>query len=200
MVAADERRRSGGLDRRPVKILTDTHTLVWALSNPAALGPGARAALAGSPFTASVANLWELLLKSRKPGALIADPVLWWEKYVVGPQIPTLAIRTGHILKLASLPDLHKDPFDRILVAQALAEGLTLATKDGVLARYHVSVVWDDEVWLVAGFCTKGRCDQQPVLPGEFGVRFVGETNDLAGELFELLQAAPIIGLSLKLH
>lgn len=125
-----------------MKVLTDTHTLVWALTGQP-LGAAARAALSGSPFTASAANLWELLLKSRKPGALLADPLLWWEKYVVGPRIPTLAIRSRHIRKLAGLPELHKDPFDRILVAQALAEGLTLATKDSMLARYGAPVVWE---------------------------------------------------------
>ena len=126
-----------------MKVLTDTHTLVWALSDPEAVGAQARVALAESPYTASVANLWELVLKSRKPGALIADPLPWWEKYVVRERIPALAIRTAHIRVWAGLPELHKDPFDRILVAQALAEGLTLATKDAVLARYGAPVVWD---------------------------------------------------------
>lgn len=126
-----------------MKILTDTHTLVWALSEPEALGAEARVALSESPFTASVANLWELILKSRKPGALLTDPLPWWEKYVERPGIPALAIRTAHIRALAGLPEFHKDPFDRILVAQALAEGLTLATKDIVLARYGAPVVWD---------------------------------------------------------
>jgi len=126
-----------------VKVLTDTHTLVWALSDPEALGAQARAELARSPFTASVANLWELVLKSRKPGALVADPLPWWEKYVVRPRIPALTIRTAHIRALAGLPEFHKDPFDRILVSQALAEGLTLATKDAALARYGAPVVWD---------------------------------------------------------
>ena len=126
-----------------MKILTDTHTLLWALSDPDLLGAGARAALAGSPFTASVANLWELVVKARKPGALLADPVPWWEKFVVGSGIPTLAIRTAHVRALAGLPEIHKDPFDRILAAQALAEQLTLATKDALLARYGVPVIWD---------------------------------------------------------
>jgi PIN domain nuclease of toxin-antitoxin system len=126
-----------------VRVLTDTHTLVWALSDPEALGAQARAELTVSPFTASVANLWELVLKSRKPGALVADPLPWWRKYVVRSRIPTLAIRTAHILALAGLPEFHKDPFDRILVAQAIAEGLTLATKDAVLARYGVAIIWD---------------------------------------------------------
>jgi PIN domain nuclease of toxin-antitoxin system len=99
----------------------DTHTLVWALSSPEALGGEARAALAESPFTASVANFWELILKKGKAGALIADPLPWWHKYVVGMGIPALAIRTDHVRALASLPEFHEDPFDRILVAQAIA-------------------------------------------------------------------------------
>ena len=126
-----------------MKVLTDTHTLVWALSNPEVLGAEARAALGRSPFTASVANLWELVLKSRRRGALVADPLPWWEKYVVRTRIPALAIRTPHIRALAGLPEFHKDPFDRILVAQALAEGLTLVTKDASLARYGAPVVWE---------------------------------------------------------
>jgi PIN domain nuclease of toxin-antitoxin system len=126
-----------------VKVLTDTHTLVWALSKPEALGVQAHAALAESLFTASVANLWELVLKSNSPGALVRDPLPWWEKYVIRARIPALSVRTSHIRALAVLPNLHQDPFDRILVAQALAERLTLVTKDAVLARYGAPVVWD---------------------------------------------------------
>lgn len=125
-----------------MKILTDTHTLVWALSTPEALGAEARAALAESPFTASVVNLWELMLKKGKAGAPVADPLAWWDKYVVGTGIPALAIRSDHIRALASLPELHNDPFDRILVAQSIAEDLTLVSKDAILARYGVPVLW----------------------------------------------------------
>ena len=75
--------------------------------------------------------------------ALAADPLRWWEKYVLRARIPALAIRTAQIRALAGLPELHKDPFDRILLAQALAEGRTLATKDAALARYGVPVVWE---------------------------------------------------------
>ncbi len=130
------------MDGRPVKVLTDTHTLVWALSAPEELGVGAREALAQLPFTASVANFWELVLKARKPGALVADPIPWWRRFVVGARIPALPIRAAHIGALAALPDHHKDPFDRVLVAQALTEGLVIATKDEVLGRYGVQIVW----------------------------------------------------------
>lgn len=126
-----------------MKILTDTHTLVWALSNPEALGRATHEALARDPFMASVANLWELVLKASKPGSLVADPLPWWEKYVVRSGIRVMSIRTPHIQTLAHLPDVHKDPFDRILVAQALAEEMTLASKDAILMRYGVPLIWD---------------------------------------------------------
>ncbi len=125
-----------------MKVLTDTHTLVWALTNPEALGSGAYAALQNASVAASVVNLWELVLKSRKPGAMLGDPIPWWEKYVVRSGIPALSIRISHVRALASLPELHKDPFDRMLVAQSLVEGLTLVTKDEALARYGVPVIW----------------------------------------------------------
>ena len=57
--------------------------------------------------------------------------------------LPTLAIRIRHIRKLAGLRELHTHPIDRILVAQALAEGLTLVTKDAMLERYGAPVVWE---------------------------------------------------------
>ena len=142
-MATHERCRGRSLDTRPLKILTDTHTLVWALSNPEALGVSAREALEVSPFTASVVNLWELVLKARRPAALVADPLPWWHKYVVQQGIATLGIHVRHIAALAALPEIHKDPFDRILVAQAVSERLTLASKDSILTQYGAPVIWE---------------------------------------------------------
>ncbi len=62
-------------DRPPLRVLTDTHSLVWALSDPASLNPAARKMLANSEVTASVANLWELCLKAQKKDALLTDPI-----------------------------------------------------------------------------------------------------------------------------
>lgn len=141
MVAAPKRSRSGRMDERSMRLLTDTHTLVWALAQPEILGKAARTGLAELELTASVANLWELVLRAHRPGALVANPLPWWDRYV-HQRIPTLSIRTSHIRRLATLPEIHKDPFDRILVAQALEEGLTLASKDALLTRYDVPVIW----------------------------------------------------------
>jgi PIN domain nuclease of toxin-antitoxin system len=130
------------VDRRPLKVLTDTHTLVWALSDPGRLSAKARKALAESEVTASVVNLWELCLKAEKPGSLIHNPAAWWQKYVTANGLPSLSVRVPHVLRLGTLPDLHKDPFDRILVAQAMVEKLSLVTKDSTLSRYGVDVIW----------------------------------------------------------
>lgn len=125
-----------------MKALADTHALVWALSDPDLLSVRARQVLGESEIIVSVASLWELVLKTGKKDALLQDPLPWWEKYVVGSRILTLAIRTSHVLALGRLPELHKDPFDRILVAQAIVERMPLVTKDSRLQQYGVAVVW----------------------------------------------------------
>lgn len=125
-----------------MRVLTDTHALVWALSDPDSLGSEARKALAESEVVASVANLWELCLKAQKKDALRADPLPWWHKYVVKFSIPVLPIRAAHVMALGVLADIHKDPFDRILVAQSIVEKLPLVTKDAHLAKYGIQIVW----------------------------------------------------------
>ena len=125
-----------------MNVLVDTHSLVWALSAPHLLSGKARRILAGSEVTVSVASLWELLLKAPKKQALLTDPLAWWEKYVNASALCVLPIRLAHVAALGRLPSLHKDPFDRILVAQAKVEGLTLISKDVRLAEYKISVIW----------------------------------------------------------
>lgn len=125
-----------------MKVLTDTHSLVWALSDPGLLSKKARKALTEFDVTASVVNLWELVLKMHKQDALLAEPLSWWDKYVATNDIPTLSIRTDHIMTLGRLGDCHKDPFDRILVAQSLSENLPLVSKDERLKEYGVTVIW----------------------------------------------------------
>ena len=125
-----------------MKLLTDTHTLVWALSSSLELSNKARSALADDEVVASVASLWELLLMKNKKGALVSDPVTWWDRYVVLMGIEILGIRQAHIRNLNKLPDIHKDPFDRILVARTLVEKASLVTKDEALAAYRIPIIW----------------------------------------------------------
>lgn len=125
-----------------MKVLLDTHSLVWALSAPESLSSKARRILADSEVVASVANLWELLLKAPKKDALLTDPLAWWERHVSPNAIAILSIRVSHVAALGRLPEIHRDPFDRILIAQALVENLPLVSKDVRLSEYKVHILW----------------------------------------------------------
>jgi PIN domain nuclease of toxin-antitoxin system len=125
-----------------VRVLADTHALVWAFSSPALLGGRARKVLAEADVIASVATLWELCLKAGKTGALLGDPISWWTRYVADSGISALPIRESHVIALGSLSLVHKDPFDRILAAQSIVENLPLVTKDAHLARYGIQTIW----------------------------------------------------------
>lgn len=125
-----------------MRALADTHALVWAVNSPELLGSAALAAFENGEIIASVASLWELSLKSGRKDALIADPLPWWRKYVTDKGVFTLPIRTVDVIALSSLTEIHKDPFDRILVAQSLSEGIPLITKDGRLALYGIPTIW----------------------------------------------------------
>jgi PIN domain nuclease of toxin-antitoxin system len=115
---------------------------VWALSNPGLLSPAACKVLAAANVVASVASLWELCVKSGRKNALLADPIRWWEQYVAGSGVAAIPIRDSHVMVLGSLSKIHGDPFDRILVAQAVVEKLPLVTKDKQLAEYGIPIIW----------------------------------------------------------
>ena len=123
-------------------VLVDTHTLVWALATPEKLSSKARKSMASSEVLVSAASLWELILKAGKKDALVDQPGQWWQKNVSGNGLRTLNIRVRHISLLEDLPAIHRDPFDRILVAQAIAENISIVSKDSKLAAYGVSVIW----------------------------------------------------------
>lgn len=125
-----------------MRVLADTHALVWAVSSPELLGSAALAAFQNEEIVASVASLWELSLKSGKKNALLADPVRWWRKYVTDKAVFTLPIRIADVIALNQLSEIHKDPFDRILVAQAVSEGIPLITRDEHLALYGIPTIW----------------------------------------------------------
>ena len=123
-------------------VLVDTHVLVWALAEPAQLSTKARKALTGAEVVVSAVSLWELILKAGKKDALLDHPGRWWKKNVSGNGLRILSIRVQHISLLEDLPDIHRDPFDRILVAQAIAENIAVVSKDSQLAAYGIQVIW----------------------------------------------------------
>ena len=123
--------------------LLDTHALVWGVTVPEQLPARVRDILAAGEVTASVVCYWELILKKGRQTALVVEPKAWWDRYITRPAVEVLPVRVAHIDHLDALPELHRDPFDRMLVAQALAENYTLVSRDGQLARYDAPVVWE---------------------------------------------------------
>ena len=120
-----------------MKLLLDTHALLWALSRPDELAHEARRRLqdAGNTIFVSVASAWEMEIK-RALGKLQAPDDL--PKQIERQRFTELPVRLRHIQALKGLPALHRDPFDRILVAQALADELVVVTRDAQIRAYPI--------------------------------------------------------------
>jgi PIN domain nuclease of toxin-antitoxin system len=122
--------------------LLDTSTLLWALSEPERLSPRARRLVDAGENVVSVASYWEVVIKTQKGLLTISDLATWWRQATELTAARVLQIRASHITALAALPMVHKDPFDRILIAQAKAERLSLVTSDVPISQYPVQTIW----------------------------------------------------------
>lgn len=108
--------------------LLDTNAALIALTEPELLtGPVRTAVLAGPNFL-SVVSYWEVMLKSMKGNLLVGDPLTWWREALEQLAAVPLALRSEHVARIYTLPPFHKDPFDRVLIAQAMVEDLLLVT------------------------------------------------------------------------
>ncbi len=116
--------------------LLDTNALLFALATPERLSAEARAAVGAGPNLLSVVSYWEVLLKSMKGKLDVGDPREWWQDAVEQLAAAQLTLRAEHIAGVYALQPHHQDPFDRVLIAQAIAEDLTLVTADAEIARY----------------------------------------------------------------
>jgi PIN domain nuclease of toxin-antitoxin system len=121
-----------------VKLLLDTHVYLWWLEDPALLADPARVAVANPLNTVfvSAASIVEIGIK-QGIGKLKLDA--YPEDQLEACRFHELPFSIAHAAALRSLPPIHKDPFDRMLVAQARAENLTLVTRDPLIERYDVS-------------------------------------------------------------
>jgi PIN domain nuclease of toxin-antitoxin system len=122
--------------------LFDTHLLLWAAESSKKLPDVAREILADRATVRifSVASIWELAIKhGQRPTVFKLEPGIL-RRGMLDNGYHELPIISQHALAVSTLPPLHKDPFDRLLIAQALVEGITLVTADPVVARYPGSV------------------------------------------------------------
>src|ERR1700730_2817789 len=116
--------------KRLVTYLLDTAPFLWAVSDPGKLSPKARALIDSRkhPLLVSVASLWEVVIKAQKGFLGLQDPPAWLEAGLGSIDAEVLPVRAAHVYAIGRLPMIHKDPFDRLLVAQASIEGWTLIT------------------------------------------------------------------------
>jgi PIN domain nuclease of toxin-antitoxin system len=122
------------------RILLDTHALLWWLADEPLLGPQARLLIGESRnvVVVSAASIWEIGIKRHKGLLEVPDDL---EAVVEDEGFGKLPISLFHAQQAAALPPIHRDPFDRMLVAQAQAEGLELLTADETIPSYAVRVI-----------------------------------------------------------
>lgn len=126
-----------------MNLLLDTHALLWALTDESRLSDRVRELLPRADTWLSVASLWEILIKAQNGKISLPQPTgpfLMSKLQFNGVRL--LPIKPDHVLRIESLPNHHRDPFDRILIAQSLEEKLPVVTADRVFARYPVELIW----------------------------------------------------------
>lgn len=123
-----------------MRILADSHVLLWWLDDPKRVDVAARAAIAdpANEVFFSAASIWEIGLKAGKGKLHIEGDVV---AALQSDGFEPLPITMEHAARSLTLPNTHGDPFDRMLIAQALAEGLVLATRDRLILQYDVPVL-----------------------------------------------------------
>ena len=119
-------------------VLVDTHLLLWAAGEPAKLPAEARALLQepGQELWFSAASLWEVAIKHRLGRDDFRIEPRRLRRGLIENGWRELTMTSEHAIAASELPALHKDPFDRMMIAQAQVEGVTLLTSDDVVARY----------------------------------------------------------------
>jgi PIN domain nuclease of toxin-antitoxin system len=128
-----------------MKVLLDTHTFLWWNMDDPQLSPAARALIADgrNEIFLSAASAWEISIKhARGRLELPEPPVTYVPSRMRHYHFRALPVEVHHTLHVNTLPDLHRDPFDRLLIAQAQLEDLSLVSGDEEVHRYDVKVIW----------------------------------------------------------
>ena len=127
-----------------MKLLLDSHTFLWWNNEPDKLSPRVLEMCKNSEnaLFVSVASIWELQIKFQLGKLRLYKPLAEIIRQEQENGIEILSVEAPHVFALDSLPNHHKDPFDRLLVAQALVEGAVLVSADPLVKQYPVEVEW----------------------------------------------------------
>lgn len=125
-------------------ILIDTHTLLWFVSGDERLPPPVRTRIESGDFDhyISLATYWEIAIKQSLGKLELEDPLQRFMERRRVEGFNVMPIKQEHIAKVATLPFHHRDPFDRLLISQAICEGMTICTQDKHFTAYPVKLTW----------------------------------------------------------
>ena len=127
-----------------MKVILDTHTFIWMDDEPSKLSATAVTALANpaADVMVSVVSVWEIIIKVQLGKWLLSAPLIDIIKRQQANGVQILGVTLDHVMMIANLPSVHRDPFDRLLAAQSIVESADLVTKDPIFAQYPVRVIW----------------------------------------------------------
>jgi PIN domain nuclease of toxin-antitoxin system len=128
-----------------MRILLDTHAFLWWVADDPQLSVNAKNIIANpdNEVYFSVVSAWEIIIKVGTGKLSLSEvPEIYIPSRIASNQFEILPIQMPHILKINCLPNFHKDPFDRLLIAQSLAEDLSLLTVDSLIVQYPVKTIW----------------------------------------------------------
>ena len=127
-----------------MNLLLDTHALIWFSENDPKLSQNAKAAIESpdNNLFVSMASFWEMAIKLNLSKLTLQIPLAQIIPALSANGFNLLGIESDHILKIETLPRIHGDPFDRMLIAQALSDGLTIVSKEELFEEYGVGRVW----------------------------------------------------------
>lgn len=124
--------------------LIDTHTFLWYVDGNPNLSEKAKSILENTDWVKylSISSLWEIAIKESLNKLVLTKPYETLIGYITANNIVLLPVAFNHLLQLKKLPHHHKDPFDRLIIAQAITEDMTILSKDQQFSSYPVDVIW----------------------------------------------------------
>ncbi|MDX1949950.1 MAG: type II toxin-antitoxin system VapC family toxin [Rickettsiales bacterium] len=127
-----------------MNILLDTHTIIWFYDGSSELSDKIKNIIKDYNNTCyvSIASLWEITIKYSLGKLKIEKGINDFFEFLINNNFSIIQIDFSHLLKLNSLLKFHADPFDRIIISQALSEGLPIATIDKIFSQYEVQIEW----------------------------------------------------------
>jgi len=126
-----------------MNLLIDTQALIWFVENDQRLSPSVKAIMEDSEsLIISIASLWEITIKVSLGKLSFSKELSSFFNKLVYNGFDIMPIKIAHLITLQSLQNVHKDPFDRLIIAQAIKEQISIVSSDSIFKEYPVNIIW----------------------------------------------------------